>query len=69
MASLEEQIKEMREERTEMQQELTLYKSKLISGSNFGDLQDLKLIELEDEAGHLNVENLELRCNIKDLSL
>jgi hypothetical protein len=31
-------------------------------------LKDLKLIELEDDVGHLTSENIELRLKIKELS-
>ena len=39
----------------------------MLSGNGFEDLQDLKMIELEDDVGHLSVENQELRVQKKDL--
>jgi hypothetical protein len=66
MNKLEEQVKEIREERLEVMQELAMFKSKVANGQYFADLKDL---ELEDENAQLTAENIELRGKLKDLSL
>ena len=30
-------------------------------------MKELKVIELEDDVGHLNAENMELRMNLKEV--
>lgn len=52
-----------------MLQELSLYKQRFTSPQGKLDIQDLKLVDLEEEVGHLNAENLELRGKMKELSL
>ena len=77
-------MKEIREERLELYQELLLYKEKVknqaLSLSHSQDIMmpggmiegagvtDLKGAELEEENIHLNAENMELRQKIKQLS-
>ena len=56
------------EERQELQQEISIYKNKMLNGEGFEELRDLKMEELEDDVGHLSSENQELRLKIKDLS-
>ena len=79
LQKLEEQIREIREERMELYQELILYKEKVrqqaaLSLSQSHDnipeagFTDLKGVELEEENIHLNAENLELRQKMKQLS-
>lgn len=64
---LEEQIRDIREERIELYQELMLHKEKMRNKSGMGSSAviaeqsfDLKGAELEEECTHLNAENREL---------
>lgn len=63
---LEDQIKDIREERLELLNELALYRTKL---NTSGRLTDLNVPELEEEVGHLTQENLECRANLKQLAI
>lgn len=47
----------MRSERQELEQEMIVYKQRIMSGAGFEDIKDLKAIELEDDVGHLTIEN------------
>ena len=40
----------------------------MVQGSGFDELKDLRVIELEDDYGHLIKDNQELRLKIKDVS-
>lgn len=81
---MEEQVREIREERLELYQEMLLYKEKVknqalsmslsqdnIMGGGGGQgagFTDLKGAELEEENIHLSAENLEVRQKLKQLS-
>ncbi len=55
-----------------MKMELTQYKSSITQGGtqqNLDELQLLRLEELEDDLGHTNAENQELRLKMKDFGL
>lgn len=83
LKKLEEQVREIREERLELYQEMLLYKDKvknqalsmslsqdnIISGGGQGPgFNELKGAELEEENIHLSAENLEVRQKLKQLS-
>jgi len=61
-------LKEIREERQELEYEVSLYKHKMGEGEGFAELRDLKMLELEEDNGHLQAENQELRLKLKELS-
>eukprot|EP00347_Sterkiella_histriomuscorum_P022561 403338020 len=63
---LEDKIFEIREERQELQQELLIYKNKLMNGQGFDNV-DLEMIEREDDIELLNDKNQQLRLKVKDL--
>jgi hypothetical protein len=77
---LEEQVREIREERLELYQEMLLYKEKVKNqalsmslsqdnimggGGQGAGFTDLKGAELEEENIHLSAENLEVRQKLK----
>lgn len=66
IGKLEDQIKEIREERIELVNELALYRTKLNLSGRF---TELNVPELEEEVAHLTHENLECRANLKQLAI
>ena len=77
---MEEQVREIREERLELYQEMLLYKEKVKNqalsmslsqdnimggGGQGAGFTDLKGAELEEENIHLSAENLEVRQKLK----
>ena len=65
MERLEEQLRDIREERQELNAEVLFLKEKLTQQP--GD-KDAREIDLEDENAHLTAENMELRMKLKQLA-